>query len=393
MGLYLKLVNYDDLLANIGITPYVVNDHAALTEQDREVADRMTRTIYTNQDVYSNIPSCECGNSKGAFRIGTLCKDCKLPVKEVFDTNLQPRAWMRSPQGVARLINPVIWIMLSERFTRSDFNLIEWLCNTDYTTNANTPIYEIQELMAMGVQRGYNNFVNNFDAYYQALSSLKHFAKRKDDTLKMLIDGYRGCVFSRHVPLPNKSMLIVENTHFARYMDNMIEDVFDAITLMQGIDTPMSVHSLRQRENRTAKAITRMAKYHYQAYHEQIAKKGGLIRKHMLGSRLHFSARAVITSNTKPHKYDELAISWGQGVTLFRLHLLNKLMNKCGYTPNQAVGLLMEHSAKYSPLIRQLFDELFAETKDGMGFYVIYVNRWGTSPGASLGSNAEMKTY
>lgn len=373
MGLYLALENYDEILTSVVGEVYIVNDHPLVTEEDRNTSNRMTRTIYNNQNIYSNIPRCECGIKTGAYRLGSICKECRTAVRDVYDTDLQPRAWLRTPEGVAKFINPTVWTMLSARFTKSKYNIIEWLCNTDYTTNANAPTAVIEELLAQGVQRGYNNFVKHFDEYYSILSNMKYYEKRGYDSLKTLIEMSRSCVFSRYMPLPNKSLLIVENTHFARYMDPTIEKVFDAITLMQGIDSPLANYSLRQKENRTAKAIIRLAEYDQKIKKEQLAQKSGLFRKKKLGTRMHYSTRSVIISNTKPHRYDELKISWGQGITIFGQHLYNKL-EKRGFTPNEAMGMLVAHVNKFSPLINELFLELFAETKNKRGFCVIYVN-------------------
>lgn len=372
MGIHFSLVDFDELLALSRTPPIILNDMSVVTEEDRAALDRKTRTTYDNQDVINNIPSCECRTLTGGFMIGRTCPNCGTTVREVFDTTLEPRVWLRAPHGVEPLLSPVIWTMLSKEFTKQGFNLIEWLCNTDYTPPINRPVYEIEELLECGVQRGYNNFVKNFDAYIDILYSLKHFSRSKNEALLELLRRYRHRLFSQHLPLPNKSLLIIENTHFARYIDPKIQDVLDAMCNMQGIDTPLSTYTQRQRENRAAKTISKLANYYWDAYHEQLAKKPGLIRKHALGTRLHWSARAVITSNTRPHRYDELEIPWGQAIGIFDLHLKNKLL-KQGMTPNEAIGFLKEHAVKYHPKLDEMFQELIAETKDRRGFKGVYV--------------------
>ena len=106
----------------------------------------------------------------------------------------------------------------------------------------------------------------------------------------------------------------------------------------------------------------------------------------MFGTRVHFSSRAVISSNTGVHKYDELWIGWGHGVTMLGLHLTNKLMRQHGMSPNQAEALLKEYTAKYHPLLDQLFQELINESRD-KGLWCIFER----NPSLSRASTQRMK--
>jgi hypothetical protein len=252
--------------------------------------------------------------------------------------------------------------MLSKKFSKSSFNFIEWICNTDYHPTSNRPV-ELGELSFLGIERGYNNFVKNFDAYIKILAGLKRFRMKKgeDDQLLQLLTEQRDCIFSQYLPLPNKTLMVVEDTKVGQFVDPLVTGAVDAIRTISSIDSPLANFTLRQKENRTAKTISMLAAFYYNAYSEIFSQKNGLFRKHIFGTRNHFSARAVITSNTKAHRYDELHIAWGHGVTMMRMHLTNKLMRR-GYTPNQVSSLLQEHTVKYSPLLDELFHELIDES-------------------------------
>lgn len=334
----------------------------------------------------SNEPSCECGELKGGYNINTVCKNCRTPVKELFDQELQTLVWMRSPNGVEKLINPMVLTQLSDRFTKSKFNIIEWLCNTDYHPAINKP-EEIAELLALGVKRGYNNFIQNFDAYLEILFSLKNPKVKKGEIedIQTHLKINRDCCLSWHLPLPNKSLLVIENTQVGIFVDPIVVGAVDAIRTICSIDTSLSSFTLKQKENRTAKTLFILANFCNEVYHDILASKNGLFRKHVFGSRNYFSTRAVISSNTKVHKYDELYISWGAGVTMFKIHLMNKLL-KLGYNPNSASALLQKSTYVYHPLIDQLFNELINESPE-KGIYCIY----GRNPSLTRGSSQRMK--
>ena len=372
MGISLELENFTKLFDESPVEPIILNTLSSITEEDRENIANLTTKRYEKTDVFSNQPSCDCGKITGGFNLGVYCSSCRTSVIELFSQDLIPRVWIKSPHGVAPLINPVIWAMLTDKFTKSKFNLVEWLCNTDYQPAGERPMVEIDELLEMGVQRGYNNFVHNFDAYFEMLCSVKHFAKKKDDDLKTLIRSQRDCVFSQHITLPNKALLIEEHTNVGAYADPMALRIVDAIRTISSIDTPMASYTQRQKENRTIKTLIKCSEYYREAYHVLFAKKPGLIRKHVFGTRAHWSARAVISSTTKQHRYDELTIPWGQAVTLFAVHLKGKLI-RMGYTPNGALALLQKYTTVYSSVINNLFEELLREAKNN-SFACIFVN-------------------
>lgn len=386
MGVYLGLVNFTKLISSSEVQPIVVNDLANATEEDKRFLDNLISVRYDNTDLFSNEPSCECGTFKGGYNLNVVCPNCMKPVRELFDQLLKPLVWMRSPAGVEPLINPMIWTMLTQKFTKGTFGLIEWLCNTDYQPNVNRPP-EVDEMLELGVQRGYNNFVRNFDTYLDILFSLKHFRMKKGQTdeLRTLLNMYRDCVFSQYLPLPNKSLMIIENTQVGVFVDPIIVGAIDAIRTISSIDAPLANFTLRQKENRTAKTLAMLADFYFRVYHEILASKNGIFRKHVFGTRNHFSARAVISSNTKAHKYDELEIAWGQGVTLLKMHLTNKMLKR-GYTPNQCTAILQEYTVKYHPLLDELFHELIAESPNGRGL----VCTFGRNPSLTRASAQKM---
>jgi hypothetical protein len=293
-----------------------------------------------------------------------VCQICGTACKPQTEQDLEPLLWMESPQGVAPLINPIVWGMLTERFKRSGFEVVRWLCDTHYSPPVRTPDV-IEELVERGVQRGYNNFVENFDEFMELLFNMKSFKggvkKGQIDPLYALIKMQRDCVFTRYLPLPNKTLLVIEETNVGTYVDPIVTGAVDAINMMVAIDSPLSNFRPRDKENRTIKTLAQLWDFYDGLYRTTVAKKEGIFRKHVFGTRSHFSFRAVISSLTARHDYDELHIPWGIGVSVLRIHLMNKLLKR-GYTPNQAVAFLNEHAQKYHPELDNLFKELIAES-------------------------------
>lgn len=386
MGIKLELVNFTDLFNGTVEIPTIINDIPSNTEDDKLKINRLISTKYENTDLFSNKPSCECGNITDGYNLGVMCFNCNTPVSEVFDKQLKPLVWMRNPKDVAPLINPMVWTMLTKKFTKSGFNIIEWLCNTDYQPSCTRPL-EIQELVAMGIKRGYNNFVANFDSILDTLYSLKYFKERKDtsDSLRVLLNMSRNCIFSNYLPLPNKALLIIEDTKVGTYIDPILVGAIDAIRTISSIDAPLANYTIRQKENRTVKTIAMLADFYYTVYHDLLAGKSGLFRKHVFGSRNHYAARAVISSSTKKHMYNEIEIGWSHACTMLKTHLYSKLLRR-GFTPNRATGFIQQCCMKYDPLMDAIFKELIDESPR-KGLICILVR----NPSLSISSVQQMK--
>lgn len=360
MGVRLSLINFNELFYQHSTRePKIINDIAESSEQDRKEFNRLIYTTYSG-DLLSNLPSCECGEIVGGYNVGVVCGTCHTEVRSHVERDLEPIVWIRAPQGVKALINPIVWMMLKKKFTRSGYEIIRWICDTNYAPPVRKPqvVYRLEE---MKIPRGLNNFVENFDQILATLCDLKEYRKSPEIAELMLaINNQRDCVFSDYLPLPNRALLVIEESNVGTYVDPIITGAVDAIRMMAGIDSSLTSHSVRVKENRTVKTISQLAEFYEGLYKTTLAKKQGIFRKHVFGSRSHFSFRAVISSLTDAHDYEEIHIPWGIGLSVFRIHLMNKLMRR-GYTPNEGIAFLNHHASIYNQELDQLFQELIAE--------------------------------
>jgi len=367
MGVALELVNFDEeFFQKATKQPIIINDFLEATEAEKSTLNQLIYTKYAT-DLLSNLPSCECGDIVGEHNVGVTCTNCNTQVASPMDQTLEPLCWIRAPHGVKALINPVVWLMLAERFTKGNYEVIRWFCDTTYKPIVKFPPV-METVMELGFERGYNNFIEKFDEITSALFELKEFRIKKGtrDTLRELLTLNRQCIFSTYLPLPNRALLVIEETNVGTYVDPIITDAIDAIRTMVSIDSELSHFNVRTKENRTVKTISQLANFYNGLYKSTLSKKEGIFRKHVFGTRSHWSFRAVISSLTDKHRYDEIHIPWGVAVSVLRIHLVNKLY-KHGYTPNEAIALLNAHANEYHPLLDQLFKELIAEAPDSKG--------------------------
>lgn len=369
MSISQELVNLDKVFHELKRKPTIINDLADISEKERQHIIDLISITY-DSDLMKSVASCGCDNIIGQHRIGEVCDICNQECRPPIEQDLEPIVWMRAPKGVKALMNPTIWTMLTQRFEKNGHDIIRWICDSEYKS-ARKPIKEIEELTRLGFNRSYNWFVDNFDQVMTILFDLpglrkkpsdKDFSKNRD--LLELIKLNRDKIFSKHLPLPNKTLLIIEKTHVGTYVDTMIVGAIDAINTIASIDHELCYIKQITRENRTVRALAGMADFYEGFYKDTLGEKYGIARRHMFGTRVNFAFRAVATSITEPHKHDEVHVSWGAAVGAWRYHVCNKL-DKIDYMPNEAIGFLNKYSRKHSPLLASIFKTLISETRYG----------------------------
>jgi hypothetical protein len=370
-----ELVNYDEMFYTLRHTPTLINHMACSTLEERE-AVKEKLTTHLSSDQISLIPSCQCGHTKGEYSKSTICPVCHTEVKASVVSDIEPVIWLKQPVGVEKLISPVIFMMLTKRFTKSGFSVIEWLCNTSYTTAAKTPDKVLTKLMTCNIERGYNYFVTNFDYIMDTLFSMTEFAPKTQkfelkseriDYLQSLLKDYRKIIFSEYLPLPNKIVLIFDTQPLGTYTDPSIMKAVNAVNTMVSIDRDFYDQTSKTKQNRTVKSLIMLCDF-YNDTLLLMAHKHGHFRKHMFGARTNFSFRAVIISITAGKEYDEIEAPWCMATTAYRIHMLNKL-RRYGMGLNDSIGFLYKHTNKHHPLLERFMQELIDEAPD-KGLYV-----------------------
>lgn len=362
MAISLELEDFEKTFHSLKSPPLIVNDMVESSLADKEALKNLIFTRY-DTDLMKNVPTCDCGQVAGAAHIGIVCTNCNTPVVDKIEKDLEPILWVRSPKNIAKLINPMVWIQLSNRFKKANFNAIEWICDTSYRV-ANQDITIVKELQEIGIGRGYNYFVENFYEIINKLMELKRFSNRNrpiNDPLMQILIEQKNAVFTNYLPLVNRTLLVIEDTNVGTYVDPFIPTAIDAILTVASIDTDEGRYTQRVKENRTVKFLIGLAKYYQNFIKQNLGSKQGIYRQHIYGSRANFSFRSVVTSMTDAHQYDEIHIPWGVAISVFRFHIANKLRNR-NYTVNQVIEILNTSAKKFNPIINEIFKELIDES-------------------------------
>ena len=367
-GVGMRLVDINRVFDTASTPPVIINSFDINTLQDKEALDSLIYTYYEG-DSLNVVPHCECRKTRGAAKIDSRCSYCGTIIRPVSEQPLESLLWIAPPDGVATFINPQAWTMLSKALTHGGLNGLMWLCDPRMPVGPE-PHREIRRLMDLGIERGINHFYEHFDRIIDMLFNagvISGTTRRQKDDLYQFIKLNRERIFCKHLPIPSRLEFVTEKSITGSFADTTMKSAIDAIRTISATVHSQTPLDLRLRQSRAMKANESLATYH-QEHMATLASKRGWLRKHVFGSPLYFTFRAVISSLSERHEKDELHLPWGVAVSTYQMHLVSKMFRMINpdtgrtFTPNECLKHIHEHTLRYSPLLDQLFQELIAES-------------------------------
>lgn len=375
-GVFLAVPDFDRRIESIP-NPIIINDLSSDTKLDRNMLTQLIRTDYDGENI-SIVPSCECGEITGEDKRGRICGVCHTEVLPHTERPIISRVWIRAPQGVRALITPSILTMLNQFFAvgkkskdkdnPDEFRIIEYLLYKENTRRV-MPDHQtaIDKMEAAGIQRGYNFFIDNFDRIFATLLELglhRTGVNAFKEHIIGLVQMTRDLIFPQYLPIPNKLAFITERTNIGLYVDTGMGDAQDAVQTIASIEEGEGGTSQWTRENRTAKSVLLLANFYHSYVKDILGPKEGWFRSNIYGTRVCFGGRAVITSIQGEHRYDDLDIPWTFAISLFKLHIANRLLRE-GMTPREINMYLIDSGHVFNPHLHAILTDLIAQCPDG----------------------------
>lgn len=364
LTVFQKLLNLDEEIATARIPPIIVNDLPNETEADLDKIFSMVTTQYFG-DKISMLPSCHCGFLRMQSLVNDLCPKCNTPVQSSIENDIQSLLWFRKPKEIFKLMSPIVFTMLRDRFTKQGWDVIHWLIDPTYKPQVRMTTF-MAKIMDENFGRGWNNFISKFEQIFHFLLRLNDFSVGRDeiDYLYYLWVYHKEKFFCEYLPLPNRAMFVFENTNVGIYRNAPTDKAMQYISIMLSIDRSIQPLSNKAKELRIANLMLRMAEYTEEYIKKELSPKAGQIRKHNIATKTIMSFRTVATSITRPWDYESIEIPWYVGLMTFRPMLINKL-DRYGMSVNKAANMLLSHVGTWDPLLDRLLNEIQEEAVGG----------------------------
>lgn len=378
MAAYLELEDFDSTFEMLDPNSILlVNELDSKVALDRQRLIEQLVTRYEG-DSLTVVPSCECGHSSGAHRLGKIAPCCGTLIQQTTERAIESSVWMKVPDGVKGFIHPTVYHHFSKFFNSHGINVVDWLCRKSGVRgdDSNPAIIKLKEL---GFKRGLNNFIDQFDMFIEhGFQSRICGGGNKKKAVRMefreWVIANRDKIFCEYLPFPSRISFVVEEEESQAIVDKNVKECINAAMsiLSIGLRSPSGdargskarEAEQRQREDRALMACTQLSGFYEDFFRENIGGKPGWLRKHVFGSRLNFTFRGVITSIHGPHHYQDLHLPWSIAVNVFGLHISNKLLRR-GFTPRQISRMIMEYTNVYHPLLHEIMMEIIEGHPDG----------------------------
>lgn len=371
MPVVLKLKNHDDLYHRTTGDKILLNHQDIFNAENKAMLDTLSMKNYS-EDSLSLIPSCSCGELKGAYYIGQKCHKCNTTVTSSVDDGLSFLLWLERPHGIEMFISPIVMSILLTRYkiSKPNVQLIKYIIvpNTpiDRRQTKNLQLLEKLDFLleSNGIKKGYNSFIKNFFKIIEILENefVKVKKSEKEAFYNFLFEN-RNNIFSNYIPFPNRVVFAIDGNELGDFFDRSLLDPINAMRRVTGID--LYTKPIAVKQAKVAKSLIDLANFYSNYMKDSFFIKPGLVRKHISSTRSHFTARAVAISISKPHMYDEIHLPWSLSCTLFRVHILNRLKAR-GFTYKKAVNHLLYHNSLYCPLLDSIFKEIIASSGGGI---------------------------
>lgn len=398
-GINLELKDFDKQFHSLSETPVIFNDLPMETTEDQEALNNLLYTRYSDSGLEPN-PHCLCRHLRGEDKVGQLCSKCNTIVEVVTEKAIESTVWLRAPTGAKAFIHPGFYMMMFNQmknksqpdYNRFDFMLISRYKKHKGLSKEDTNGFEYQ-YKAAGFKQGLNFFIDNFDEIMEWLIErrfLAHVASSGSDQ-RIGLGGKQGVLkrqnefreflklnrhkfFPQYLPLPSNILLVQEKTDMGLYADiPIIKGISNAVTTIKSLKSEVvKKMDLNVAQDRTVKAVSQISESYYNFLKDVAGIKEGWWRKHVFGTRAHFTFRAVIGSESEAHKYNEISIPWALAITVLRYHLMNKLAKEPFMLGENDIKLLLDESlTQYNDTIDGLFNELMEEAKETDGIWCI----------------------
>ena len=339
----------------------IINDLSYIDSKDMDFIHTKLTTVYDNATI-STIPTCDCGALKSKYLLGVECQECSTVCTDPRDSK-QPYLWFGKLQDNLPFINPAFWNSLITVMP-GKLDGLRWLSDPTYNPPVNIPNYLL--LINKDIMDNTRSYATMLERLPQILDYLVvspdvTSKSGKSDIVKLrhYYAKYQRDILSTYLPLPNKKQFVIENTTKGKYTNLVLGDAIDIVTNWlrnSTADTPAKKQGIA-----TATLIHRLVKMYNKQYGDFLVSKQGSFRKHVYGGRSHFTFRTVISAETGKHRINEIVPPWVVLVTVFRPHVLNKLIRR-GYSYMDADRLLTRSISVYSPIIDEIQQELISES-------------------------------
>lgn len=345
-----RLVDFGKLYRN-ATGAKILNDSTFSGRKINE--ERVSQLFYDIDPELGFVAACECRAHRGNYFAGHVCPYCNTTVSSEFTRDMSHVNWIVLPEHVPPVIHPVFFTILKEWLgktmtvstkKRGKVSLIQAILDP----SEELPHSVRSHIHKQGFKYFYEHHEEIMDFFLNTYKPTKK-KKKENALIKMLYDQYKDILFIRQIPTLHPSLTPIAKEGKMKAIDPAAACIMAAISdaSILGFESRRCLTETKYVDKMLWKVYMNFIMYVEMIVTKKYGEKYGHVRRHMMGARIHYSARSVIVPIVEPHRGDEIHIPWKIALGALKNEILNVLINRKGYDFNTALLKYVKALARY----------------------------------------------
>lgn len=308
--------------------PNRVISNAEIMDKDRQFTDNgvYSEKIFGSLNGDDLEYACKCGKIHGRITEGMLCTDCNTRVyaKQAIISRM---GWI--DLGDHKVINPRFMGFIqsyigSSRLKRYLYDRIEIDVDGNVKLTEEDPNKKVKDPLPECVGMGVTDFIANFDSILEVYHGIR---KEEKQEIYYFLRKYRNLLFISKIPVYSprlRPVVIIGDKVISDQVNQFYQQIIKLVAGLKSLGRDRTPLSEIPYVNKIQEILEEVDNSVILA----LNGKKGLIRNTVLGSRLNFSTRCVITPLPVGTEVDEIHIPYVVGLELFKLEILNYFRTK-----------------------------------------------------------------
>ena len=350
-----SIMNFDNLFA-VTQNPIILN--SLLLEKSSDEIVEIICDVSTDKE--DSVASCICGELSGNYYEGIKCTACGSFCTASLFNQIKNDIWLGIPNSISAVLNPQVYAVLNGWLGNiAKIPVLDAILDMDRVVEPlpGTPFFTAQ---------GFNWFHENFLTVIEYFAN-SHPLKSKralGNQIRAFIMKAGASIWCTKLPILSKAVQpISRHSDTVRYADPELKELMKAIFTLGStlISEKMMKFTSDHIERNFFKVYVEFTRYTASIIKSKLPQKPSILRKHVFGTRYHFTARSVCIAMMGEHEADEIYLPWKLGVMLYKYHIISVLANFHSMTIFQANDKVMTAINVYDHTVDLIMQDLILQ--------------------------------
>jgi DNA-directed RNA polymerase subunit beta' len=302
--------------------------------------------------------TCQCGKYHGVSKVGGQCKECGV---DIVNSDERRKRFAKITIPI-KVVNPLFYDLLVDLAGKTFKKAIDDLMRNDksvlYMTDEEFVVTMNEETVPIDAQRW-----ERTDAIMQLVQTYAEDAIENDvKEWQLIMDNIDNLLIDQIIVLPPDLRPTSKSSGESKQLMDKINRYYVQILTKKEImkDTIIDIHRDKALYYTYFKQLQKDVNELYTRILEKMAKKEGLIRGNILGKRIDFSGRAVITPDPTL-ALDECKLPYLMILEIFKLPIAKRIIELGKFKLlNKAIDFVDECIDKDNPVLYRVCETVIA---------------------------------